>query len=271
VQYFQAAAGGKTSEGWSPEAAAAAQSWATVANGVRAQLATDPPGAQLVDHFILRYDDSDRRLQVGPLMTSIVLALRQSYDLLTSWGVWLDDTEVILYPDAMALRSSLPPDGVARMAFSYVAAEGRRLHMVARATDIGQMSRHELSHVLVSALTEGGYPAPLWIDEGLATGMERSPTKSQYALTNIHRGRALTINQINDPDFFFRRDVMDQGFGQSQLMLEALVKRFGPGILVTYLQAVGWGETADAAFQRLTGVTQEEFLSLFIQGRLGPQ
>ncbi len=79
----------------------------------------------------------------------------------------------------------------------------------------------------------------------------------------------MSIQQINDPEVFFDRRNVDHGHGQAQLMVNALVTRFGQDILVDLARSTGWGETPDAAFRRLTNMTQEQFLTAMVQGRMG--
>lgn len=268
-QCFLRAAGAPPTEDFTAESAKNAADWAAAAAALATGLQREPPDAEVRGHFVLRYDGADRRLQVGPLKASLLQALEQAYAATAQWGVYLDDTEVLVYPDALTMRQFLPAEGVTPQAYTNAATVGRRVYTVASSTDIGRLMRHELSHVATNALTEHGLPAPLWVDDGLATAVEQHPTRSQMARINLRRGQYLSIAQLNDATVYYDRAVVDQAFGQSALMVQAFVARWGAEALVDFLKSCGWGEAPATAFQRLTGMSQEQFLAALVQGRFG--
>ncbi|MBI2299134.1 MAG: hypothetical protein HYU66_09375, partial [Armatimonadetes bacterium] len=106
-------------------------------------------------------------------------------------------------------------------------------------------------------------------EEGLATVMENDTTRMQVANVALHRGEALNMTQLNDPTIFYQLNVADVSYGESALLVQALVKQFGVGIIVAYLQACGWGQPQAAALQTLTGLTPDQLLAAYVQGRLG--
>lgn len=268
-QWFTRAAQATPNAEFDPQQVANAAAWADAAAQRRTELANEPPDATVSGHFVLRYDAADRRLQVGPLFEMLGNTFAQSYAATTRWGVYLDDTEVLVYYDSNAMRSALPGAGAVDREFISAATVGRRIYTAARATDAGRIARHEFTHAVSNALTEGGFPAPLWFEEGLASAMEENPTRSQLALVNLRRGRALSIQQLSNPELFYHRDYADQAYGQSELMVEALTQRFGSAVLLRFLSACGWGTAPDQALRGLTGLNQEQFLAAYLQGRLG--
>jgi hypothetical protein len=166
------------------------------------------------------------------------------------------------------MRGMLPTVGLVRQAFGTSACAGRRIYTVVEPTDAVRQLRHEFFHVMINALTEGGFPPPLWYEEGLAGGSEQSIYQRQTALSDIRGGKVMNIAQMNDANVMFNRDVMDHAFGQAELMVDALLKRFGQNAVVPFLMNLGWGTSPDQAFTQLTGLTQEQYLTAFLTGRL---
>lgn len=246
-----------------------AKAWAETCRTLAEAAALEPPDVELRGGVIIRLNNADRRLQVGPLRESLLSGYAEAYQTVGSWGVWPSDLEVLVYDDTFKQAAAMPTEGVVPQAFSNAAVVGRRILAVAESNDLFRMSRHAVAHVMLNALTEDGLPAPLWFSEGVAWGAQERATELQLARVNIRRGTVMAIQQINDPEVFYDRRNVDHGHGQAQLMVNALVNRFGRGILVDLPQSTGWGETPEAAFRRLTGMTQEQFLTAMVQGRMG--
>lgn len=269
LQAFQFCATAAASTEFPQPAARNAADWAQVATALGRKLAIEPPDAELRGHFILRYDAADRRLQMGPLFEQIFRAFETAWQLTTQWGIYLDDTEVLVYPDTATMRSAMVGALPQQQAFASAATSGRRIYTAARATDASRIARHEFTHVVSNALTEGGVAPPLWFEEGLATVMEDDQTRMQLANVALHRGEALNMTQLNDPTIFYQLNVADISYGESALLVRAMVQQFGVGVIVRYLQACGWGQPQAAALQALTGLTPDQLLAAYVQGRLG--
>lgn len=246
-----------------------AKAWADTSRVLAAAAALEPPDVELRGGVIVRLNNADRRLQVGPLRESLLAGYAEAYQTVGSWGVWSSDLEVLIYDDSLRMANVLPTEGVVPQAFANAATVGRRIYGVAESYELFRMSRHAVAHAMLNALTEDGLPVPLWFSEGVAWGAQERPTEQQMARVNIRRGAVMSIQQLNDPEFFFDRRNIDHGHGQAQLMVNALVARFGQGILTDLPRATGWGEAPEAAFRRLTGMTQEQFLTALVQGRMG--
>ncbi len=247
----------------------AAKAWSEASTKRLVALTNEPPDAEFLRHFIFRYDAGDRRFQAGPTMQQMSAALERAYEAVASLGIWLDPVEVQVYPDRSTMLDHLPAVGATPQVAEMVASAGSRLYCYPAINELSQFSRHELTRIMSHRLTEEGLAPPLWILEGLATGMEQDPRKAQAAKVQMQRGNAMTIAQLNDPNLAYGRQTTDHAFGQSQVMAEALAARFGLDSVVPYLQLVGWGTAPEAAFQQWTGMTQEAFLNALLQNRLG--
>ncbi|NUP99768.1 MAG: hypothetical protein HUU35_07930, partial [Armatimonadetes bacterium] len=231
--------------------------------------ALEPPDLLRRGLVIIRYHASDRRWQVGPLKESIARAYDEASAYTTRWGVWADGLEVLVHDNYEAMAAALPRQGVTPPAFAAAATVGRRIHTVPQTDELFRIARHQVAHAVVNALTEDGLPPPLWLSEGLAWSAQETTTVSKMAEINIRRGRMLTVPQINDPVVFYDRRNADQANGQAELMTEAFIQRYGLAPIVPLLQNIGWGITPDQAFARATSLTQEQFLTAWVQGRLG--
>ncbi len=269
AKWFEPAAKATPRAEFPAELVAAAEAWRLKAVAESARLRAEPPDVLLRSGVILRYNGADRRLQVGPLKESLAQAFAAAYDQTTRWGVWADDLEVLVYDDGFRMRAALPETGVVPQAFAAAATAGRRVYTIAQSDDIGRIARHQVAHAVINAVTESGLPGPLWFQEGLASATQGVPTNSQRARVSLRRGQALSIQQLNEPGFFYDRNNVDQAWGQSELMLNAYAARFGADAVLRLLRETGWGKTADAAFRAITDMTQDQFLSAFLQGRLG--
>ena len=248
---------------------ARAKAWVEAAQPLAARVATEPPDVELRGGVIVRYNAADRRLQVGPLKESLLQAFAEAYQTVGAWGDWPSDVEVLVYDDSLRMSAALPQEGVVPQAFANGAVVGRRIFTSADSGDLFRIARHSMAHVMLNALTEDGLPTPLWFSEGVAWIAQENATQQQLARTNIRRGRVMSIQQINDPEVFYDRRNVDHGHGQAQIMVNALTGRFGQGMITDLPLATGWGETPEAAVQRLTGMTQEQFLAALVQGRMG--
>ncbi len=267
-QFARAAEAAPTAE-FTDNAVTAATAWAKVAQAAAQRTRNEPPDVLLRPGVIFRFNGADRRLQVGPQRESLIAAFTEAYRLDSRWGVYPEDIEVLCYDSVEQMTAVLPRTGVTRQAFGSGAVVGRRIYTVAEPEDMVRVARHSVSHVYCNALWEGGFPPPLWFQEGLCWWTQEIATQRQLALVNIRRGRFMSVPQLNDPDTFYDRRNADHAWGQAQLMVEALVDRFGMGSIVQMQQATGWGLTTADAFRQLTSMSQEDFMAAWLQGRLG--
>lgn len=245
------------------------EAWRAAAEAAAAVARQEPPAVVLLPGIILRYNDANPGFSAGPLAESLRQAFAEAYRRVTAYRVWPDDLEVLCYDTTAEMTAHLPETGVGRQAFSQGATVGRRVYTVAQTDNLNRLARHHVMHAMCNALTEDGLPAPIWFQEGLAWSSQQHLLQSQLARTNLGRGQVMSVAQLNSPDFFYDRRQVDHSYGQSQLMVEALIQRFGVEFPVDYLRLLGWGTAPEPALQALTELTQEQFLAAFLQGRLG--
>lgn len=247
----------------------AAQAGSDAAKLQAATLATEPLDVQLAGHFIYRYDATDPGLRVAPLWNTVQRACEGAYQAVAGWGVWLEPTEVLVSTGTLVPRTLLPATLTTKQVYGASATAGRRIYLAAEAPNTDRCARHEFLHVLSNALTGGGFPPPLWCEEGVACAAEMNLQRSQQAQQNLRgRGRVLTLMQLNDPEIVYNRDTGDTALGQAELLANALLRRHGGSGYLSFLLNLGWGNSPEAAFLALTKLSQEEFLNSFLTGRL---
>jgi hypothetical protein len=267
-QFFTEATKPSATQAFDTNHIVAAKAWHDAAAVAAAKANREPPDVLVRGNFIYRWDSTDRALNTGPQMSVFQSVLEQSYQTAEAFGVWLEPTEVLICPDANTMAGLLPATGASRQAFGASATAGRRIFVLSQPTNTERQCGHEFMHVLCNALTQGGFPPPQWYEEGLCALAEHDTFQRQLATANLRRGRALTLQQINDPGVMFDRNVMDMAFGQAQLMVDSLLRRWGQGSVVPFLMNLGWGIEPDKAFGQMTNLSQEQFMTAFLAGRL---
>lgn len=233
------------------------------------QSAKEPPDVLARGGFIYRYDAADPRFRTSPLLASLQASFDSAYQGVAQYGVWLDPTEVLLPTDDFALRTMLPSTGVTRQIYPTSATAGRRIYLAGTPLTLDRQCRHEFVRVVCNALTEGGFPPPVWFEVGLASSAENDDYRSRLAGINIRGGRVMSIEQLNDAQNLRSRDALDHCLGQSELMVKALLVRFGPQTVVPFLMSMGWGASPEVAFVNWTGLGQAQFLTAWVNGQFG--
>ena len=243
-----------------------ARNLAEAARNGAVQSAKEPPDVLARGGFIYRYDAADPRFRTSPLLGALQASFDAAYQGVALYGVWLDPTEVLLPADDFALRTMLPSSGVSRQVYPTSATAGRRIYIAGSPLTIDRQCRHEFVRVVCNALTEGGYAPPVWFEMGLACGAENDDFRARIAATNLRAGRGMTIEQLNDLANLRGRDAVDHCLGQSELMVKALLARYGPQSVVPFLMAMGWGASPEVAFSNWTGGSPQQFLTAWMAG-----
>ncbi len=128
-----------------------AKAWAETCRTLAVAAATEPPDVELRGGVIIRLNNADRRLQVGPLRESLLSAYAAAYQTIGSWGVWPSDLEVLIYDDSLQMSATLPAEGVVPQAFANAATVGRRIHGVAESHELFRVARHAVAHMMLNA------------------------------------------------------------------------------------------------------------------------
>jgi len=220
----------------------------------RLEVATEAPFLGLVGaHFDIRYLPSDEELAHRVLDVLEAARERLSEKLAIST---LRSIEVVLYsPEQFKTVTRLPAwavgiyDGRIKVPLGETAAP---------ADDLERVLEHELVHAIVAAIA--GPTVPAWLNEGLATALERDGTEWAEA------AQARTPSQLvaELPREF--RNLMPaqarEAYATSTRVVLRLLEQHGSAAVVELLRGIGRGLPFLEAFQGAVGTTFEAFVSV---------
>ncbi|MDD2497803.1 MAG: hypothetical protein PHT78_00560 [Desulfitobacteriaceae bacterium] len=112
---------------------------------------------------------------------------------------------------------------------------------------------HEYAHFVVDYIAQGNYPR--WLTEGIAQQVERSVTGYEMALNGKEEFYPLT-------EMDTRFDLLPNqsaAYRQSLSMIDYLTESFGEKAIPGILTELGRGATLKGAFERVIGISVEEF------------
>lgn len=112
---------------------------------------------------------------------------------------------------------------------------------------------HEYAHLMVDYLAHGNYPR--WLTEGIAQQVERQVTGFEMELTGTEE-----IYPLSEMDSGFDNLAnQSAAYRQSLDMVDYLTEQYGPDVIRDMLLELGKGETLNGTFQKLLGVSTNEF------------
>ncbi len=175
-------------------------------------------------------------------------------DLQFSTGAQFQDAiRLVIYPDAEALREVLVQSATWT---GGVAITGQDLILLAinsAQLDWAQSSiPHEISHLVVSDLTFNcfGVLTPLWLLEGLAQHVaEPLSSEAKGQVLDAIRDNRLPTLKILEGEFSAYGDQAILDYAHSQLVVEFLIRKFGPAKMSALLTALQSGTMIDEALQ----------------------
>lgn len=131
--------------------------------------------------------------------------------------------------------------------------------------DWERVVRHEYTHTV--GLSRTGNRIPHWFTEAQAVNLELAPRDyptSQLLARVLERGQLFDFTKIN---LAFSRPEKPsdraQAYAQGHWMLQFMIERFGPESHLKLMDLYATGVREEAAFQRVLGVSREEFMSQF--------
>jgi len=216
----------------------------------RLEVATEAPFLGRVGaHFDIRYLPSDEELAHRVLDVLENARERLSEKLAIST---LRSIEVVLYsPEQFKTVTRLPAwavgiyDGRIKVPLGETAAS---------ADDLERVLEHELVHAIVAAIA--GPTVPAWLNEGLATALERDGTQWAEA--------ARPSPLVELPREF--RNLMPaqarEAYATSTRVVLRLLEQHGSAAVVELLRGIGRGQPFLEAFQGAVGTTFEAFVSV---------
>lgn len=126
--------------------------------------------------------------------------------------------------------------------------------------------RHELAHVLLHELA-GDTAMPAWLDEGLATLIERAGTddRERFVALSIAADRRVSLDSLADPSAWLGRNeaLLGHAYGIAAGAAGMLVDRVGPGSLVPLLEALGRGVPLADAYAARSSESLAAFVAAF--------
>ena len=127
--------------------------------------------------------------------------------------------------------------------------------------------RHELTHVLLHDLA-GDSRLPAWLDEGLATIVERGGTpdeRERLVSLSLAAERAVSLESLSDPGAWLSQNdrLAGHGYGIAAAAAQLLLDRIGPVGLVPLLEAVGRGGSLADAYRAQGSETLAAFSAAF--------
>lgn len=126
--------------------------------------------------------------------------------------------------------------------------------------------RHELAHVLLHELA-GDMTMPAWLDEGLATLIERGDAAQRERMVSLSlaAARRVSLDSLADPGAWLSRNeaLFGHGYGIAAAAAEMLLERIGPGGLVPLLTALGRGVPLADAYAAAAPESLAAFVAAF--------
>jgi len=126
--------------------------------------------------------------------------------------------------------------------------------------------RHELAHVLLHELAGDG-TMPAWLDEGLATLIERAGTDTRDDLVSLSLAadRRISLDSLADPGQWLNRneDLFGHAYGIAAGAAAMLVDRVTPDGLVPLLEALGHGVPLADAYAARAPESLAAFVAAF--------
>ena len=121
--------------------------------------------------------------------------------------------------------------------------------------------RHEWTHLLVDLLAKGR--CPKWLDEGLAQFMARPLINSEkMLLQQASRDKHfLPFHSLQKPFQYLQEGQRRLAYLQSYAITRYLIQQFSFSALRDVLEYLSSGESADTAFQKVFGKTEEEIVA----------
>lgn len=128
--------------------------------------------------------------------------------------------------------------------------------------------RHELTHVLLHGLA-GDTSMPAWLDEGLATLVERATEapdeRERLVAFSVAADRRVSLDTLADGGEWLTRNEMLNGhaYGIAAGAAELLLGRIGPGGLVPLLESLGRGVPLADAYAARSSESLAAFVAAF--------
>ena len=220
----------------------------------RLEVTTEAPFLALAGaHFDIRYLPPDDELAHRVLDVLEAARERLSEKLAIST---LRRIDVVLYsPEQFKTVTRLPAwavgiyDGRIKVPLGETAAS---------ADDLERVLEHELVHAIVAAIA--GPTVPAWLNEGLATALERDGTKWAEA---AQAGTPSPVVAELPREF---RNLMPaqarEAYATSTRVVQRLLEQHGSAAVVELLRGIGRGFPFLKAFQGAVGTTFEAFVSV---------
>ncbi|HZY90262.1 MAG TPA: tetratricopeptide repeat protein [Gemmataceae bacterium] len=125
----------------------------------------------------------------------------------------------------------------------------------------GRVLRHELVHIF--NLEQTNFLVPHWLTEGLAVsneGFPRPPTWNELLRRRVPAGELMNLDDI-DLGFIRPRTPAEwtMAYCQSQLYVDYLTKKYGPGAVGDMLAAYADGLNTEAALRKVCKVEKADF------------
>lgn len=125
--------------------------------------------------------------------------------------------------------------------------------------------QHEYTHTVTLSRTKNRLPH--WFTEAAAVYLEDSPrdwSNIQLLARTAERDEFFDFDEINLAFIRPKKPTDRQlGYAQGHWMYEYIVTRFGPDAPLALMDLYATGEKEEQAFQRVLGVTREQFLAQF--------
>lgn len=136
-----------------------------------------------------------------------------------------------------------------------------------KATEMDNIERsikHEYSHAVIHALSDGGCPG--WLDEGFAQWIEGSENPALLpALTRwLKRKKPIPFSKLQGGFTGLDKDMVPVAYAQSLYSTRFIFQEYGIEHLKEYLSRLGKDESKESAFQETFDVSEKEFEKLFV-------
>jgi tetratricopeptide (TPR) repeat protein len=206
-------------------------------------------------HFSVRFEGPGDEL----LARKVVELLEQQYwrigQLLTAYPP--DPIIVVLYTDQQ-FRD------VTRMPAWTVAAYDGRIHLPMRGAleqteDLGRILGHEFVHAVVVML--GGRNVPVWLNEGLASHLERGGPEDAERVLAATRARP-ALQQLHRSFASLSGEDVQVAYALSAKAVGRMMELRSPAAVVTLLQDLARGAAFAAAFHQNIGMRYEDFQTM---------
>jgi hypothetical protein len=175
-------------------------------------------------------------------------------------GLTLTDTvRIFVYPNAAAMRRMIlySPEWAGGAAYPdhHVILAGIGLDEISWAR---QVIPHEFAHLVTGALTFNcqGVGLPTWMSEGISVRFENSLTQRDTADFRrlVADDRLIPLSELTN-GFSARAEAAGEAYRRSGLVVDFMIRAYGPERMAQLLAAVGSGTRFEAALQSLYGVS----------------